>query len=343
MKIGLLNRGMIITAVICLYVLTLIIWGIGKVLFGDQSLYVLALNYLGVWLFAPLLFFIPWVVLNRNNLDAILLIVPALLFLGFYGARFIPKIPYSGDSEISVKVMTFNLQLSNGDTDSIIAMIDSHQPEILALQELAMVHEANLASILSERYNYQIHYQPAGLAIYSQHPILRQEILPSKPWPIQSAIIRVDEISFQLINGHLANPGIIQFLETREINHVRDSAAARIAQVNQINQAMSSTSLPVIVACDGNMTDLTSAYAQMTENLKDAYKVRGWGLGHTFLIPRGFEIHTKFNLPFQRIDYLFYSPDISVISVKVIKEDTGSDHRPLWAQFDLGKSTVTNQ
>ena len=60
-----------------------------------------------------------------------------------------------------------------------------------------------------------------------------------------------------------------------------------------------------------------------------------WGLGHTFLLPRGFEIRTPINLPVQRIDYIFHSPEIQVAEVRVVSGDSGSDHRPVWARFDL--------
>ena len=44
--------------------------------------------------------------------------------------------------------------------------------------------------------------------------------------------------------------------------------------------------------------------------------------------------------PVQRIDYLFFSPPIRAGRVRVIPGDSGSDHRPVWAEFDLGPSTA---
>jgi vancomycin resistance protein VanJ len=332
---GSINQGNIVTASIYVYALALIIWVAGRAYLGDQSIYVLALNYLGVWLFFPLVVFIPWVLFNQDPLRALVLLVPVFLFLRFYGTMFIPKTWSAGSPQTPVTIMTFNLQCSNGNDDSILSMLESHQPEVLALQEVTKVYEENLVKVLAERYAYHAYYKPAGLAIYSQHPILSQEILPSRPWAIQSAVIQVGSTPFQLFNGHLAKPGLFQVLGSRKINQARDLAAARVSQIDQIMHAISQKNLPAIVACDGNMTDLTSSYAQITANLQDAFKERGWGLGHTFLLPRGFEIRTGINLPFQRIDYLFYSPQINVSQVKVVTEDTGSDHRPLWAQFDL--------
>lgn len=332
---GTINQGNIVTALICVYALALLIWFAGRVYLGDQSIYILALSYLGVWLFFPLVVFIPWALLKRDALGALALLIPVFLFIRFYGSTFIPKPRISDRPQTSVTVMTFNLQCSNGNAESILAMLESYQPEVLALQEVTEVYKENLVGVLTQRYTYHAFFEPAGLAIFSQHPILSQEVFPSHPWPIQSAVIQVERTSFQLINGHLAKPGVLQVLVTRQISQVRDLAAARVSQIDQIMHAINLAGLPAIVASDANMTDLTSSYARITADLRDAYKDRGWGLGHTFLMPRGFEIRTGINLPFQRIDYLFYTPDISVTWVQVLKDDTGSDHRPLWAQFDL--------
>jgi len=88
------------------------------------------------------------------------------------------------------------------------------------------------------------------------------------------------------------------------------------------------------------MTNLTAAYAELADGLNDVFRHRGWGLGHTFLIPRGFDISSDINLGFQRIDYIFNSPEIQVRQVRVISGDSGSDHRPVWAQFELSPSNV---
>lgn len=332
---GSINQENIANAIIFIYVIALLVWAAVRASMGDQSFYVLAFNFFGVWLFAPLVVLIPWAVITRSKIGALALIIPAFLFLRFYGSMFVPKPRYTGNPQTLVTVMTFNLQCSNGDVASILAMVDAYKPEVLALQEVTRTYEQNLLQPLTERYAQQALLKPAGLAIYSQHPILSQETLPARPWSIQSAVIQVDGTRFQILNGHLANPGMFQAIAKRDINLFKDLAAARADQIEKIERAISQSDMPAIVACDGNMTDLTSSYAQITNGLQDAFKERGWGLGHTFLIPRGFEIRTPLNLPFQRIDYFFHTPEIGVTNIQVITQDTGSDHRPLLAEFDL--------
>jgi endonuclease/exonuclease/phosphatase family metal-dependent hydrolase len=116
---------------------------------------------------------------------------------------------------------------------------------------------------------------------------------------------------------------------------MRESAAARAAQIDAIERAIRQRGLPAIVACDGNMTDLSAAYGRGADALQDVWRERGWGLGNTLLAPRGLDIASPINVAVQRIDYLFFSPEIEAGRVRVLPDAGGSDHRPVWAEFDL--------
>lgn len=317
------------------YVGSLLVWVVVRPITGDRSVFVLSLNYLGVWLFFPLPIFGPWVFLKRRKYGAALLVVPAALFIWFYGPLFLPCATQRADLAEPISILTFNLRDTNTDTDVLLATLTASQADVLALQEVSNLHEEHLGQALAGRYPYRFYYESAGLAIYSLYPILAQEILPMQLWSAQSIVIKVRETPLHLINAHLAQAGVLLYFETLDASLVRDLADARETQIAQIQGAIRETSLPAIVACDCNMTDLMSAYAQITATLRDAHRERGWGLGHTFLVPRGFEIPSAVNLPAQRIDYLFHSPEISVTKVKVISGENGSDHFPLLAQFDL--------
>ena len=131
-------------------------------------------------------------------------------------------------------------------------------------QEVTSYHEQQLSAALSGEYPYHWYYEPGGLAIYSAHPILSEEIYPTQLWAIQSLIVQVRGSPVHIISAHLAKPGILLFLETWDVGVVRDLAAARLDQIAKIKQAIADKDLPTIVNCDCNMTNLTTAYAQMT-------------------------------------------------------------------------------
>ena len=325
----------VLTIALCVYAGSLLIWVIARALTGDQSVLVLSYSFLGVWLFAPLLVFGPLIYRKRSKPGLVLLIIPVALFLWFYGWQFMPKGAQTADLKEPLSVLTINLLHTNTDTEALLKVLDSRQVDVLTLQEVTGFHDQQLSAALAGQLPYHWYYESGGLAIFSAHPILAQEIYPTQLWSIQSVILQVRGKQIHVINAHLAKPGLLLFLETGDVGAIRNLAAARLDQIEKIKLAITDKNLPTIVNCDCNMTNLTSAYTQMASDMQDAFLVGGWGLGHTFLLPRGFDLHLGVNLPMQRIDYIFHSPEITVAEVEVLTGDSGSDHRPVWAQLDI--------
>jgi endonuclease/exonuclease/phosphatase (EEP) superfamily protein YafD len=325
----------VLTVSLWVYVVSLLVWLITRSFVGDESIFVLGFSYLGVWLFVPLLVFGPWIFRKRSKPGFILLAIPVGLFLWFYGWQFVPKASASAVLKKPLSVLTFNLLNTNPEIEALIDVLNSRQVDVLTLQEVSRYQERQLSAALSRKFPHRWYYPPDGLAIYSAHPITNEKIYPAQPWAIQSVILDVGGTAVHIINAHLAKPGFLLFLETWEIGVVRELAAERLDQIVKIKQAVADNNLPTIVNCDCNMTNLTSAYTQMASVFQDASKNRGWGLGHTFLLPRGFDLHVGVNIPVQRIDYIFSSQEIMPAKVEVVRGDSGSDHRPVWALVDI--------
>jgi vancomycin resistance protein VanJ len=317
------------------YVGGLTLWAIARVIAGDRLLAVLVLNYLGVWVFLPLLFFGPWVLLWRRKHGGFLLLIPAAMFVWHYGPLLIPRSAQTASPNSVITVMTYNLRYDNVDTDALLSTMLASGADVLALQEVSSYHRVHMSTALSKQYPHSFYHSRAGLAIYSLYPIVAQRMLPMEPQPAQSAVIEAPHASFHLVNAHLARVGILSSFGVIDGPVMVESATRRDIQVVRILGAVQEMGLPTIVACDCNMTDLTTAYGRMTRALDDAYRERGWGFGNTFLVPRGIEIPSSVNVPVQRIDYLFLSPDIRVTQAKVLDSKGGSDHLPLFGQFDL--------
>jgi vancomycin resistance protein VanJ len=322
-------------AFVWVYVASLVAWLIVRYLIGDSSILVSLFSYLGVWLFCPLLVLGPWALFRWRKPPALLLLIPAAMFIWFYGRPFLPRPPRVVAPNEPITVLTFNLRFLNRDTEALAETLLSSQADVLALQEMTHFHNQHLPEALEEHFAHHFYLSPAGLAVFSRYPILDQESLPMQPWPALSVIIDVNGKPLHLINAHLARAGILDFLMTLDTKYIRDAADARKAQIATIQDAVRQSGPPTIVACDCNMTDLTSAYAQLTTTLLDTHSERGWGFGHTLLVPRGLEISSTINVPLQRIDYLFHSPEIVATKALVLDDDGGSDHLPLVAQFDL--------
>lgn len=324
-----------------LYVGSLLAWILARALCGDRWVVALTLSQMGPWLFLPSLFFAPWVLLGRQPLGAILLAVPAGLFLWYYGPMLLPP-PAAPEPAVPLTVVTFNLQATNPDVAALVRVLETSAADVAALQEVHGWQHSALSAALAGRYPHRWRDEAGGLAVYSVHPIVERQVydVPAPegaepPWPIQSAVLDVRGTPVHVLNAHLAQTGIMPLLGRLDAEPMQTFAAARVAQIDRIGQAIQERALPAIVACDGNMTDLTSAYAGIDANLQDAWRERGWGLGHTLLVPRSFEVASPVNLAVLRIDYLFFSSGIRVNRVRVIPGDSGSDHRPVWAEFDL--------
>jgi endonuclease/exonuclease/phosphatase family metal-dependent hydrolase len=148
-------------------------------------------------------------------------------------------------------------------------------------------------------------------------------------------VVDVNGSRLYLVNAHLAQVGLRRFLRTLDPGIIRSQSQSREVQIAQLREAIREAGLPTVMACDCNVTDLTGEYAGLADGMLDAHKEKGWGLGHTFLVLQAYWSRSPASLPFQRIDYLFCTPDIRVVDVQVISGYTGSDHRPLWARFDL--------
>ena len=320
------------------YVGILLAWLALRHTSGDRSGLVLSLNYLGVWLFLPLPLFGIWGLSKRKQYRAILLFVPTSLFLWFYGPLLTPPAPQATSPANSVTILTFNLGYLNANVEALLTTIMATQADVLALQEISPFHQQHLEQALSLQYPYYWYDIEAGMAVYSRYPTLTQKNLPMQLWSAQSVVIQVEETPLHLINAHLAPVGIRGYFRTLDADSVRKLTGNREAQISQIQTAIQEIGLPAVIACDCNMTDLMTAYSQITTTMRDAHRDRGWGLGHTLLIPRGFELHFPINLPVLRLDYLFYSPEITTIKTDVISGDTGSDHLPLVGQFELDKN-----
>ena len=352
-----------------LYAGGLLIWFLLRTGFGDDVTLVLIGNYLGVWLFAPLFLLVPWVAIARAATGlplwslrlTLLATVPVLLFLRYYGSALLPLRSRhsgkggSGPDGRSVTVLTFNLLYGNKDLDAALAVLLDSKADILALQEIRPAIHAHLRKTLHAHYPYDAFSEPGGLVVYSRFPIVEEELLPFEPWPAQRLTLQVWSedgtngssgwVTLQLINAHLAPVGIFPLVQRLDIEPVLREARLRNEQVTAILETVAvngngkphdaSSTVPTIVACDCNMTELNSTYTAMTGRLRDAYRERSWGLGHTFIVPRGFNIPSSVNIRAQRLDYLFHSDELVAEMAGVIREPAGSDHLPVLARFRL--------
>jgi endonuclease/exonuclease/phosphatase (EEP) superfamily protein YafD len=98
-------------------------------------------------------------------------------------------------------------------------------------------------------------------------------------------------------------------------------------QIRRVIDAIRNSDGPIIVLCDCNLTETTTAYARLDQVLEDAFGEVGWGFGHT-IHPAGLDLRL------QRIDYVWYTSHFVPLSARVIADGT-SDHYALVVQLGL--------
>lgn len=106
------------------------------------------------------------------------------------------------------------------------------------------------------------------------------------------------------------------------IRKIKYAYAQRMHQV-QLIKALHQNATPQIFTGDLNDVPGSFAYAQIKDNMKDAWLSKGFGIGRTF---------SKIS-PTLRIDYIFYSKQLQATQIKRIITKKGSDHYGLEADF----------
>jgi endonuclease/exonuclease/phosphatase family metal-dependent hydrolase len=259
-----------------------------------------------------------------------------------------------------LKIMTCNIDNfayfyeKEGGVKHIAALekfIKEENPDIICLQE---------AFITSAEYNTRLKKFPCLAAYpYILHPAEKAVVILSKIAPIQHASIpmevgtnyaanganfadfSINNKTIRLIVAHLQSnsvrettQGIVEnpTLKDEDTQHsikeifrrVRNSSFYRAKQAEIIKAFIKKSPYPVIVAGDFNDTPQSYTYAQISDNLQDAFAKKGFGLGVTY---GGI-------IPALRIDYILTSSSISILSHQIFKKDY-SDHYPVMAELGI--------
>lgn len=257
-------------------------------------------------------------------------------------------------SSESLKIMTLNISYASFayDRDKNIKkikrkdFIDYFEQykdlDIFMLQEVGDYAHEILKNIFNKHH---FHYIKKGAVIISKYPIVKkgeinfETITNSCVW----ADIKRGEDTLRVYSFHLYSNKVS--LDAEELAHnpskdskkawydiksiirkVRDSHYVRIRQAEMIKEHTQKTHFPLILGGDLNDPPQSYTYKLMTNMGKDAFKVRGSGLGTTYA---GI-------IPLLRIDYLFIDEKCDIPSFEVV--NTGfSDHYAVRATIDFIK------
>jgi|GEM_PF-228181 len=318
-----------------------------RVIVGEQSTVVAFFNTFAHLMWMPALILLPLMLLLKQWRIALMLILPAAMFLLSYGGLFIPHQPNTlALNAPTITLQTHNLLARNRTPERILDVIRDISADVVALQEVSVAFERRLQTL--DEYPYMAIHGTAddgtlrmretmGQGILSRYPILEDDFWSYDFLPIplshQRVVIDVDGQKIVIYNVHPTHPGMTG-------NAFFDVSFRKQEYADLLSRIQSET-LPVIMMGDFNLTDLSFEYSQIAAQLTDTHREIGQGLGYTFpdfreayivdsmeIIPENFPEHLPTPL-LMRLDYVFHSEEFSGVSAYVYHTSGGSDHRPL--------------
>lgn len=307
-----------------LYSAVILLWLALRYFFADAYWVLAIVNTSAFYCFAPLFLLLTPVILTRHKLAIGSLAIPLGVFLFLWGRLLIPAPPPS-DSSPFLEIMTFNVLISNTNTEKLIHAITAARPDVVGFQELSPTTSQAIRAQLAEYYPYATfdESQPRGVGLMSRFPITAVDRFPFPPkdlalhaeidWNGQPVHVFVVHLSANNIFDNQSLRGLPQL--------TRERYAQRADQVTRLEDLLDAIPDPVILLCDCNFTDTSEAYGRLSTRLQDSYKKPGWGTGHT--------LYTQ-AVPFrvQRVDYVWHS-DHFIALRSFVGQDGGSDHRPV--------------
>lgn len=323
-------RDLTIAAVV--YLCFLFGWLGLYLLTGDRFIVVALLNFAAIYLFVPLILVLLVAVVCKNRWLGVGFLVGLLALLLLWGDHFIPSNDVNSSDRPTLRVMTYNVLAWHDHYEPILETIDYEDPDVLLIQELNTGFARILENELIGEYPYQVLEavdNPEGIGVISKYPITPSGINLPQLWAGGPQILDLDwnGQKILLVNFHLTpTTGIFPLDEEDARIRAREKEA-------QLVSGLVGQSGSAIVGGDANMSFLSDAYQVMTNNLVDAYRSVGSGLGHTFpgsRLPESDRPHIgNLFIPawLMRIDYIFHSSEWAAVAAHTARIDGVSDHR----------------
>lgn len=259
---------------------------------------------------------VPWV---KQSVAAL----PALLALVGFALQ--PTVNPQPTEPSSLALMTYNVHQSFGmdnklDVAEIASTIGKADPDIIGLQEAdaGRVPSLSVEQVLSLSRGLNMHsaYGPSwgdtyGVAVLSKYPIVEQRryLLSSAQQQRACLESRIDlgDQTLTFFSVHLGlNP------QERE------------RQLDELLVYTADAPAPKVLVGDFNANPDSHEIRRVLEQFDNAFAVAGSGTGYT----------SPADAPQETIDYVFVSPDISVLSAEIIPS-LASDHLPVVARIRL--------
>lgn len=223
--------------------------------------------------------------------------------------------------------MTYNLLFKNADFAQSLALIKDANPDVLFVQELTPAWSATLDKEIKEIYQFKVagpligHH---GIAIYSKYSLENKVILRNsakKPYTI-CADLTFGKRKIQLINTHLASPGIAVENKKRFIPLYAQNYKTRKQQIQELNSLVNTEDYDCqILAGDLNTLQSEPIFKRLRMHWVDS--------GNQLFRWKQFNFPNTSRLkPMMTLDYIMGRGNIQLQDSEIIKGGY-SDHFPV--------------
>jgi endonuclease/exonuclease/phosphatase (EEP) superfamily protein YafD len=308
-----------------------------RLLSGERFAPVAAINHGGLAALWPALALFWLAAAQRDRGRLVLYALPALDLLLQQNYWRQEARPFTPD-RAGFSLLTFNLQGRAVKSDRLIALMREQRADIVCLQELTASAASAVSCSFRDEYPFREVFTQGetihGCAIYSRFPLRGAEYLAGEHghWRVLVDGLRSDgEVAVYSV--HPSPPGGFR-------NRRGFAPLYRSRELDVILARAERESVPVILAGDFNFTELSDDYRRMRQRFRDVFADAGTGFGLTH--PDLGMLHPRLGgtwFGLTRLDYIFVSEGVEAVSIRVLPEACGSDHRPVIAKlaFPSGK------
>jgi len=266
-----------------------------------------------------------WATLQRHKRAGLVSVVMLAFLLIEIVPLYLPETLHtsqaSQQSNQELVVVSMNLFSGNRDIEAVTAYLESHDADIVAVQELSLWWEHQL-KLLSQEYPHQqliAREGNFGIGLLSRFPLSDVEThWLSENNPAITATVDVNGASLTVIVAHPFPP------MGREATDLRNRQFLRLAEV--VNERSGSC----IVVGDFNTTSWSTSFTDLIGATRLRDSRNGFGIQPTWPVGR-----TILRIP---IDHALVSDDIDVLS-RTVGPDVGSDHFPIELRLRIANRT----
>ncbi|MDQ3001662.1 MAG: endonuclease/exonuclease/phosphatase family protein [Fibrobacterota bacterium] len=233
-----------------------------------------------------------------------------------------PSTPVPADSGDTVKLLIYNVLMTNRNVAELIRMVEKEDPDLILLNEPDHWWIDQLA-VLESSHAWQVKVPQEntyGIALYSRLPLSRTRVDRRREEDVPSIHAVVE----------LPSGKSIRILAVHPKPPAEEDTEERDAELDEVAKEIRKSDLPCIVA--GDMNDVawsrtTKKFQQLSGTLDPRV---GRGFYNTF--------HARIPVLRYSLDHVFHSQDFTLVELRRLQK-LDSDHFPILIQLRLRPDT----